>query len=149
MTEIISGHCLCGAVSFTAEAVSHDVSVCHCSMCSRWSGGLLMFLEVIGAPVFEGRDNIGLYRSSEWGERGFCKVCGSSLFWKLTGRDWYSLSTGTLDDQSRLTLATEIFIDDKPVYYSFANDTLKRTGDEATQDFVVARVNESIKSKVR
>jgi hypothetical protein len=132
----VKGHCLCGAVHFTAVVKSHDVSVCHCTMCNRWSGGLSMFLEVTGAPVFEGRDNIGVYQSSEWGERGFCKVCGSSLFWKLIGQDQYTLSAGALDDQSNLHLATEIFIEDKPAYHAFANDTLKQTGEEATAAFL-------------
>jgi hypothetical protein len=131
MTEKISGQCLCGAVSFTAKAKSHDVSVCHCSMCNRWSGGISMFLDVVGAPQFKGADNIGLYKSSEWGERGFCKTCGSSLFWKLVGEDRYTVSAGVLDDQSRLHFAKEIFIDGKPAYYDFANDTVKQTGEEA------------------
>jgi hypothetical protein len=134
-TAEVSGHCLCGAVRFAATAKSHNVSACHCSMCNRWSGGISLFLELIGAPRFEGAENIAIYRSSEWGERGFCKVCGSSLFWKLVGEDRYTLSTGTLDDQSKLHLATEIFIDDKPAYYAFANDTVKQTGEEAMAAF--------------
>lgn len=134
----VSGKCLCGAVSFTGQVKSHDVSVCHCSMCNRWSGGLLMFVDAVGAPTFEGRDNIGLYRSSEWGERGFCKVCGSSLFWKLVGEDRYTLSAGCLDDQSPLHFALEIFIDDKPGHYTFANDTVKQTGEEAAATFTAA-----------
>jgi hypothetical protein len=134
----VKGHCLCGAVSFTARAKSHDVTVCHCSMCNRWSGGLSLFLEAEGAPDFTGADNIGLYKSSEWGGRGFCKVCGSSLFWKLAGKDHYTLSAGCLDDQSRLNFATQIYIEDKPAYYDFANDTLKQTGEEATAAFVAS-----------
>jgi hypothetical protein len=138
MTSDVHGHCLCGAVRFQATAKSHDVSVCHCSMCNRWSGGMSMFLDIVGAPKFEGADNIGIYRSSEWGERGFCKTCGSSLFWKLVGEDRYTLSTGVLDDQTKLNLATEIFIEDKPAYYSFANATAKLTGEEAMAAYVGA-----------
>lgn len=95
-----------------------------------------MFLDIIGAPEFEGRDLIGIYRSSDWGERAFCKVCGSSLFWKLAGKDRYTLSTGALNDQTVLTLATEIFIEDKPAYYAFANDTVKLSGPDAMAAFV-------------
>ncbi len=134
-THEVSGRCLCGAVSLTAQAESHDVSACHCSMCNRWSGGILMFLEVKGAPAFQGAGNIGVYKSSEWGERGFCKICGSSLFWKLVGKDRYTLSAGCLDDQSRLHFATQIFFEDKPAYYAFANDTLRQTGEEAMAAF--------------
>jgi hypothetical protein len=131
----ITGTCLCGAVRFIATAKWHDVAVCHCSMCNRWSGGISMFLETIGAPKFEGADNIGLYKSSE---RGFCKVCGSSLFWKTVGEDRYAVSTGALDDQTNLHLATEIFIEDKPAYYAFANDTVKQTGEEAMGEEAMA-----------
>lgn len=134
-SHAVTGKCLCGAVAFSAQAKSLDVSVCHCSMCNRWSGGLSMFLEVAGAPKFEGQDNIGLYRSSEWGDRGFCKVCGSSLFWKLVGEDRYTLSAGCLDDQSPLHFALEIFIEDKPAYYDFANPTVKQTAEEAMAEF--------------
>ena len=105
-------------------------------MCNRWAGGVLMFMDVIGAPDFEGADSIAIYKSSEWGERGFCKVCGSNLFWKVAGKDHYTLAVGTFDDQSKLHLATEIFIDDKPSYYSFANDTVKQTGEQAMAVYV-------------
>ena len=132
----VSGHCLCGAVSFTATAKSHEVLVCHCSMCSRWAGGIAMFVEIFGAPEFKGQETIGVYRSSPWGERGFCNACGTSLFWKLAGKERYTLSAAALDDKSRLRLATEIFIEDKPDYYSFANDTCKQTGEEAMAAFV-------------
>lgn len=92
-------------------------------------------MEVIGVPVFEGAENIAIYPSSESGERGFCKVCGSNLFWKVAGKDHYTIAAGSLDDQSKLFLATEIFIEDKPAYYAFANDTLKQTGEEAMAAF--------------
>ena len=138
MTKTISGHCLCGAVSFKAEAAGHDVAVCHCGMCRRSAGGPMMFIDTEGTPVFEGADKIAIYQSSEWGERGFCSVCGSNLFWKAAGKDQYTFSAGALDDQSQLHLATEIYIEDKPAFYDFANDTLKQTGAEATAAFVAS-----------
>lgn len=140
MTESsdLKGHCLCGGVTFTVKAKSHDVAVCHCGMCRRWAGGPLFFVEAVGAPAFTGRDNIAIYKSSEWGERGFCRTCGTSLFWKLAGEDRYTFAAGTLDDQGVLHLATEIFIEDKPDYYAFANDTVKLTGEDAMADFIPA-----------
>lgn len=135
----IAGRCLCGSVTFAAKAKSRDVTACHCSRCARWSGGVLMSVDVLEEPAFTGRDKIGIYRSSEWGERGFCSVCGASLFWKLVGKDYYTLSAGTLDDPSQLHLALEIFMDDKPAYYAFANDTVKMTGAEATAALIAAQ----------
>lgn len=135
----ISGHCLCGAVRFTAKIASGDVDVCHCDMCRRWTGAPFFALAHGGATHFEGVENIGVYKSSEWGERAFCKICGTSLYWRLIGSNEYALSAGTLDNQSKLTLTTEIFIDEKPAYYAFSNDTKKMTGQQAMAALMAGR----------
>jgi len=127
----ISGRCLCGAVTFEAKATSHDVQVCHCGMCRRWTGGPLMYLDVEGVPTIEGRELIGIYRSSETGERGFCTRCGSVLFWKVAGEERYTFTAGSLDTVSGLVLAREIFVEDKPAFYDFANETEKLRGSDA------------------
>jgi hypothetical protein len=131
----ISGRCLCGAVSFKADVARRETDICHCSMCRRWSGGLCIGLSHDGAVAFEGTENIGVYKSSEWAERAFCKLCGSSLYYHLLGTDHYSFSAGALDDQSGLVLTKQIFIDEKPTYYDLANDTPKLTGAEAFAAF--------------
>ena len=134
----ISGHCLCGAVSLAAQVKNHDVDACHCSMCLRWTRRPVLVLSIDGAMRFEGAENIGGYKSSAWGERAFCKVCGTALYWHMSGTDHYAISAGMLDDQSKLVLTTEIFIDEKPDYYAFANDTKKMTGEEVIAAFAGA-----------
>lgn len=131
----ISGHCLCGAVTYKAKAASHDVSVCHCGMCRRWTGGPLMYLDIEGAPAIGGKEFVSVYRSSATGERGFCSRCGSILFWKVAGEERYTFTAGSLDDVSRLVLAKEIFIEDKPGFYDFANATEKLVGAEAMTSY--------------
>ena len=131
----VSGHCLCGAVTFAARVAKRDVDVCHCEMCQRWTAGPYLGLACDGELTIEGRENLGVYKSSEWGERLFCRNCGSSLFWHLAGTDHYSIAAGTLDDKSGLDLTLQIFIDEKPAYYDFANDTPKLTGAEAMAAF--------------
>jgi hypothetical protein len=127
----VSGRCLCGAVTFEIPGHTGNVMACHCSMCRRWSGGILLALDMHAQPVFTGADKIGVYKSSDWGERGFCTVCGSSLYWRLSAEDRYTVSAGTLNETADLKLADEIFIDDKPAYYHFANQTRRMTGAEA------------------
>jgi hypothetical protein len=134
-TYEVKGHCLCGAVTYAATAESHDVHACHCGMCRRWTGGPLVYIHAVGKPVFTGTDQLGVYRSSDWGERGFCRKCGSILFWKTVGQDRYTLAAGSLDDQSGLVFKRQIFIDDKPDYYDFANETIKLTGAESMGDY--------------
>lgn len=134
-TGSVSGRCLCGAVTFSAEVPKREVDICHCSMCRRWVAGPYIGLPHDGDVAFEGADNIGVYKSSDWAERGFCKVCGSSLYYHLLGTDHYSFSAGVLDDQCGLVLTAQIFIDEKPDYYDFANETPKLTGAEVFAAF--------------
>ena len=79
---------------------------------------------------FEGEENIVRYKSSDWAERAFCGTCGTNLFYFLTGNGEYIVNAGTLDDQSGLELTNQIFIDEKPDFYAFANETKTMTGAE-------------------
>lgn len=87
-------------------------------------------LECEEAVAFEGEDHIVRYKSSDWAERGFCRHCGSHLFYRLIPAGHYAIPAGALDRQDDLRLTSQIFIDDKPGYYDFANETRKLTGEE-------------------
>jgi hypothetical protein len=142
-TGPVSGRCLCGAVRFeTLGPAKRAIDVCHCAMCRRWGSGPFIGLGYDGEVVFEGAANIGVYTSSGWAERGFCKTCGTSLYWHFLGSDHYSFAAGTLDDPSGLDLAYQIFIDEKPAYYDLANDTPRLTGAEAMAAFAASRAKE-------
>ncbi len=135
MSTALSGGCLCGAVRFIATPKNHDVGVCHCSMCRRWSAGPFFAMECEGAVQVANPSSLGVYRSSEWAERCFCKTCGSVLFYRLVGKDFTAISAEAIDDGSRLRLASQIFIDEKPAYYEFANKTQSMTGAEVFAAF--------------
>jgi len=124
-----TGQCLCGAVRFTATDVETDVHACHCRMCRRWNGGPGLAASV-GAIDFAGAENLERYPSSDWAERGFCRRCGSNLFYRLKEADRYLVSLGAFDDQSAFRLAGEIYIDAKPPSYDLAGDHPRLTGEE-------------------
>lgn len=94
-----------------------------------------MAIECDATLKFERDDDVGLYQSSEWGERGFCKKCGTPLFYKLRGKDYYIVSTEAFDDTQDFKFVQEIFIDEKPAHYAFANNTKKMTGAEVFAAF--------------
>ncbi len=132
MTETIAreqGQCLCGAVRFEATFGAREVGACHCSMCRRWSGGVFLAVECESVS-FEGQDNLGVYSSSEWGERCFCKVCGSTVQWRSKDGSHNAVSVQTFKDPSSFRFASQIFIDEKPTSYSFAEVTNTMTGPE-------------------
>ncbi|MGE3150677.1 MAG: GFA family protein [Pseudorhodoplanes sp.] len=133
--KTLSGGCLCGAVRFTAVPRHPHVDVCHCGMCRKWSAGPLFALDCGGTVKVENAAELGVYRSSEWAERCFCKVCGTSLFYRLVGKDFYAVSAEAIDDKSGFVFTTQIFIDEKPAYYDFANETKIMTGAEVFAAF--------------
>ena len=114
-----SGQCLCGAVKFEAKDVESHIHACHCSMCRRWNGGPALAASV-GSVSFEGEENIARYGSSEWAERGFCKLCGSNLFYLLKPSR-YIMGAGAFNEQN-FELESEIFCAGKPAWYEFAGE---------------------------
>jgi hypothetical protein len=136
--QTVNGGCLCGAVRFTAQA-GNSVGACHCSMCRKWTGGPFMAMEVGSTLKIENDAQLGVYRSSEWAERCFCKTCGSSLFYRLVGKNYDVVSAEALDDTGHMTLVSQIFIDEKPAYYDLANKTKMQTGAEVFAEFAAAQ----------
>jgi hypothetical protein len=124
------GNCLCGAVHVTAKTMSHAVGACHCSMCQKWSGGALMMVDCGSDVSFQDKENVAVFNSSEWAERGFCKQCGSHLFYRLKEQNQYFMPVGIFDGVEQFVFDHQIFIDEKPEYYCFANETHNMTGAE-------------------
>ncbi|MBS7699229.1 MULTISPECIES: GFA family protein [unclassified Chelatococcus] len=135
-SSAIPGGCLCGAVRFSAVPAKHEMDVCHCGMCQRWSGGVFMTVPCAEITVAD-ESALGVYPSSEWGERLFCKTCGTSLMWRLRGQQGgnVAVSMQSFDDKSSFVFAEEIFIDEKPDLYSFVGDRPRKTGAEIMAEF--------------
>ncbi len=125
-----TGKCLCGSVKIEVTSDHHEVGMCHCEMCRRWTSGPMMVVHVGKDIEIAGEENITAYRSSDWGERAFCRNCGTNLFYRMVESGEIMLSVGLLDDQNDLQLTNQIFVDEQPDFYEIANDTNKMTGAE-------------------
>jgi hypothetical protein len=81
---VIRGSCLCGAVRLEIqEPLERSPEACHCSQCRKQSGSFLIAVSVRRTALhIEGNESVAWYKSSEKVQRGFCRVCGSTLFWK-------------------------------------------------------------------
>jgi hypothetical protein len=110
-----TGRCMCGAVSFVATDMAGNFSRCHCKMCLRWVGGPFDGVQVETAKLtFTGDDNISVFTSSHFAERGNCKVCGSAVFWRLTAGPYVGktgIPLGMLDDTDGMMMTSELFVD--------------------------------------
>ncbi len=126
----LTGSCLCGAVKLKAQAEKPSVGVCHCSSCRTWTGSPMMAIDCGTSVAFESEEKVSVYNSSDWAERGFCASCGSSLFYRLKDSGQMIMPVGLFEEGAELHFDHQIFIDEKPNYYDFANETHNMTGAE-------------------
>lgn len=129
-TSGMKGKCLCGAVEVEAPSAETSVGACHCNTCRRWGGGPLLAVNCGTDVSFTNEGEITRFQSSEWAERGFCRNCGTHLFYHLKGKDQYIMPAGLFENASGLNFDHQIFIDQKPPFYDFANTTRNMTGEE-------------------
>ena len=132
----MKGHCLCGNVTITLEDLN-TFEACHCGMCRRWGSGPLMAIHSLTKPDIQGEDSMTVYPSSSWAERAFCHKCGTNLYYHQLGSETYVLSLGLFQDNPNLTFESQIFIDKKPDYYEFANDTANLTEQDLFDKFAI------------
>jgi hypothetical protein len=135
----LKGQCLCGAVRFSATPERNEAGVCHCSMCRRWSGGAWFGVDCGSSVKVEDETQLGAYRASAWGERVFCKTCGTTLFWRMQDRSHNVVSAQTFDDPGQFAFVSEIYTDEQPRNYAFSNSTKRMTGEEFLAAFMASK----------
>ncbi|CDG21682.1 Glutathione-dependent formaldehyde-activating, GFA [Xenorhabdus poinarii G6] len=117
------GRCLCGAVGFITSQSIEEINVCHCKTCQKWGGGPFLAVDCQDDLKIEGAEFISTYASSEWAERAFCKKCGTHLFYHLHHPSTYYLPIALFDHNQKSKLSRQIYVDSKPAYYNFVEDT--------------------------
>ena len=101
-----SGRCLCGSVRVNAPNMDRSVATCHCGMCRKWGGGAVLFADCGTDVSWQGEEHIGVYSLSAWAERGFCKVCGTRLFYRAKEVRSYHIPATLFDNAEGLSLDT-------------------------------------------
>lgn len=127
----VKGRCLCGACSFTATPVEMVTSVCHCETCRRWAG-VQFSVDCGTALTLAANSPVSTYASSAHMDRISCRVCASPLY-RLSKTDkTHYVVMQALDAPDDYQFTVQIFTDEKPRNYSFANRTSDMTGAEFT-----------------
>ncbi len=111
----LSGHCLCGNVSYTVDADPLVTAICHCHSCQRQTGSTYSL--VVAVP----RDSITLTgdtvanfdtvteATGTPSHRRFCSNCGSPLVtFADAAPEMAFIKAGTLDSSAELTPALEV-----------------------------------------
>jgi len=116
------GSCLCGAVTFEVAGSLNPPDACHCSRCRKHSGHYFASTDIPKAALtVQGEDFVQWYQSSDKARRGFCRQCGSSLFWDPLFEEWMGVSMGAFDESTGTFLKHHIFVADKGDYYDIAD----------------------------
>jgi hypothetical protein len=114
----LTGRCLCGGVTYSADAEPVIQAVCHCKDCQRQTAN--PFSVVVGVPeaafAVEG-STLSSFKttgtdSGEETVRHFCSACGSPLFTLTASAPGVVIiKAGSLDDMSWFEPAVEIWTD--------------------------------------
>lgn len=115
----LSGSCLCGGVSYKIDGAVRDVVNCFCEQCRKTSGHHVAATKV-------NKDDLSFIndKTLDWYEclpnvfRGFCNICGGSLFWdnKNYDKNEIAIMAGTLDAPTQLKTIGNIFTEDASDY---------------------------------
>src|SRR5262245_19343219 len=113
-----TGSCLCGAVTFRTHGTLRGIVYCHCSQCRKQSGHFYAATNVSDDCIeVAGADMLHWYAASAKARRGFCRNCGSTLFWKHKELDYVSVLGGAFNQPTGLQGACHIYVEDKGDYY--------------------------------
>lgn len=129
---MIHGSCLCGAVKVEIqEPLEHAPEACHCSQCRKHTGNYWTGINVRHTALkIQGEESVKWYQSSEKVQRGFCAVCGSTLFWNPTieGYKWTAVAMGCIDTQLLMRVSKHTFVGDKGGYYEISDGAPQSLG---------------------
>ena len=119
----VKGSCECQGVVFELIGELRDVVFCHCSQCRKTSGHYWAATQVSkGNLNLIKATSLSWYDSSDKARRGFCSVCGSSMFYERKGIDKISVSAGSLEIPTSLDRMRHIYVSSKGDYYDISDD---------------------------
>ncbi|KAL3456258.1 Mss4-like protein [Aspergillus heterothallicus] len=132
MPTLNTGCCLCEAVRYELYGEPVKCAVCHCDSCQQFSGSVFMancWYKQDDFKIVRGRDAIQTYdeRGTNSGltmKRGFCKICGSSLFQQtaqLQEAGIVAVTSGTMHDRSDVQPTLEIWCQNRRKWLSLGH----------------------------
>lgn len=138
-----TGGCQCGAVRYRITGELLSPSICHCRMCQKAFGSF--FAPLVGAEPGSlewTRGKPAIFQSSTIAERGFCPSCGTPLTYQPVGRDYVSVSIGSLDEPARVKPGEQCSIESRMPWFG----ELHELPGTRTEDDMSAELLEKLKS---
>ena len=117
----MTGGCLCGAVRYEISGRLTRASHCHCSMCRKQHGAAFGSYASAKRAEFRwlsGESEIARYEATPGIARGFCRRCGSTLFWDdRSNAERFGVALGTVDGDPGVRPSLHIFVGSKAPWY--------------------------------
>lgn len=105
MTVVRSGGCQCGRIRFRAASLRDNPHVCHCRMCQKATGNFFGALVGVAYTDFQWtRGEPSEFHSSAKARRGFCRDCGTPLYYRHEDNQHISMSIGAFDEPAGIPL---------------------------------------------
>ena len=110
------GRCLCGKLTYSADAEPALVCVCHCKDCQRQAGTAFATLVIIPNETFRMEGESKTFTqpggSGQPVKRRFCPECGSTVTLDAAVLpNMVLITSGTLDNSSFVKPTRNIFCD--------------------------------------
>jgi hypothetical protein len=125
----ITGGCACGAIRYALRSQPFDTGWCHCKLCRRTSGAPAVVFTTVPTADFDlvqGAEALRIWRSTSFGERTFCQLCGSLLTIRVDYQpDTIDLTVATLDQPDLVPPGFHIFCQDA-IAWATIDDGLPR-----------------------
>lgn len=115
-----SGQCLCGSITFSTHGELRDVLNCHCHRCRRFTGHHMAATEteVADLVIKDSGSSLEWYFPVADAGYGFCRICGSSLFWRsASAPERISICAGALDPPTRLRTTQACWVSEASDYH--------------------------------
>ncbi|TLX58175.1 GFA family protein [Stutzerimonas nosocomialis] len=120
-----TGSCLCGAVAYRIDAPIETLTHCHCSMCRKAHGTAFGTYATVPLEHFHltrGKDQLGVYHSSEHVTRTFCRHCGANLQFVDNRDHSIGVAAGTLDSALSVVPQSHIYVGSKAPWYEIQDE---------------------------
>ena len=110
--------CLCGGIMIKVKGKLRHIVNCHCSQCMKTHGNFAAYTACLKDEVtFINKKTLKWFKSSSIAKRGFCSVCGASMFYKQLRSGNISIAAGMFSNPTKLKTHSNIFTKGKLDYY--------------------------------
>lgn len=118
--RVKTGGCQCGAVTYAVTGALRDVTNCYCERCRRFTGHHMAATAAAVADVtIEDPTRQLTWYPVDGAKYGFCRSCGSSLFWKAEASPTQlSICAGSVDPPTGLKTVEAWWVSQASDYFT-------------------------------